>query len=103
MQLVFMLRGVMEEYLVVILGYFYFSIETYIVGTHWKCLTEALLMSTHICFFMENWTKLSQNYHQILLNNPSDTKLDKKSIDIILKLISKQVCVLIRNALVKHC
>ena len=28
-------------------GYFcYFSMKTYVVGTHWKCLGEALLMST---------------------------------------------------------
>ena len=30
-------------------------------------------MSTHNMFFMENWRKLSHNYHQILLfNNSSD-------------------------------
>ena len=29
----------------------YFSTKTYVVGTHLKCLTEALLMSTHnLCF-----------------------------------------------------
>ena len=52
----------------IILGYFfYFSIK--------KRPSEALLMSTHnICFFMENWRKLSHNYHQILfLNNSSGT------------------------------
>ena len=28
--------------------------KTYVVGTHYKCLTEALLMSTHnICFHGE--------------------------------------------------
>ena len=31
----------------------------------------ALLMSTHNTCFMENWRKLSQNYHQILLFNKS--------------------------------
>ena len=33
---------------------FYFSYKKYAVGTHSKCLTEALLMSTHnICFYGE--------------------------------------------------
>ena len=46
---------VKEEYLVMILGYFsYFSIKTYVVGTHLKHLTEVLQMSTHnICFLGE--------------------------------------------------
>ena len=33
--------------------------------THWNCLAEAILMCTHNVF-MENWQKLSFNYHQIL-------------------------------------
>ena len=29
----------------------YFCIKTYVVSTHWNCLTEAIPMSTHnICF-----------------------------------------------------
>ena len=41
------------------------------VGSHEKHLSEALLMSTHNMFFMENLRKSSQNYHQILdLNKP---------------------------------
>ena len=45
----------MEEYLMITMGQFIsnFSIKTYVVGTQ-KCLTKALLMSTHnICFFGE--------------------------------------------------
>ena len=50
-----LLSGV-EEYLVIIFRYFfsYYSIKTYIVGTHYKCLTEVLLISIHyICFYWE--------------------------------------------------
>ena len=44
----------------------YFSIKTYVVGTHWNCLGEAIPVSTHnIYVFMENWRKLSFSYHQI--------------------------------------
>ena len=33
---------------------FYFCMKTYVVGTHQKCLTEALLMSTHnLCYYAE--------------------------------------------------
>ena len=42
------IRGGTRKYLL------YFSIKTYIVGTHKKRLAEALLMSTHnICFYEE--------------------------------------------------
>ena len=34
----------------------YFSMKTYVVGTHKKCLAEVLLMSTHnICFCGKIW------------------------------------------------
>ena len=32
----------------------YFCTKTYVVGTHQKCIIEALLMSTHNIFFIEN-------------------------------------------------
>ena len=40
-------------------------------------------MSTHnICFFTENWRKLSKNYHQIsLLNKPSDMGIMKLTLN----------------------
>ena len=48
----------------IILGFFsYFSIKTYVVGTHWKRLVEALPMSTHnICFYGE-----LENYYPIII------------------------------------
>ena len=36
----------------------YFSIKTYVVGTHWNRLAEEILRSTHNISFMENWQKL---------------------------------------------
>ena len=42
--------------------------KTYNVATHSKRLSEALLMSTHTIFYGEI-EKVSQNYHQILLNS----------------------------------
>ena len=45
------------------------------MGTHLKCLIEALQMSTHnICFYGEIRKKLSHNYHQILLLNKSSAR-----------------------------
>ena len=39
----------------IVLGYFSpLLMKTYFVGTHQKCLTEALLMSTQTYAFMEN-------------------------------------------------
>ena len=39
--------------------------ETYVVATHQKRLTEALLMSTQNMCFMQKWRKLSKICHQI--------------------------------------
>ena len=36
----------------------YFSIKTYVVGTHWNHLTKAILMSTHKKCFYEKLTKI---------------------------------------------
>ena len=33
--------------------------KTYVVGTHWKCLREVLLMSTHNICFLEDIRKIS--------------------------------------------
>ena len=52
----------------IILGIFFlFLHKTYIVGTHWKCLTKVLLMSTHnVCFYgeLKKIISESQNQHQ---------------------------------------
>ena len=37
-----------------VLIFSYFSMKTYIVGTHWKCLSEVLLVSTHNMFLWRN-------------------------------------------------
>ena len=47
-------------------------------------------MSTHIMFFMENWRKLSQNYHQVLLNKSSVVFLDFALLEESRKKINKQ-------------
>ena len=50
-------------------NFHYFSIKTYVVGTHWNCLAEAILMSTHnICFYgeiMKIILQLSPSTHHI--------------------------------------
>ena len=44
-------------------GYFsYFSMKTYVVGTHEKRITEALLMSTHNICFCRELRKISVGY-----------------------------------------
>ena len=51
-----MVRGIVkEEYLLIILGYVFLFLhkETYVVGTHKKRLTEALLSPHKICFYRE--------------------------------------------------
>ena len=35
----------------------YFSMKTYVVGTHYKHLSEAFLMSTHSHVFVEKWER----------------------------------------------
>ena len=73
-------RGlVMEEYLMIFWDIVVlFSIKkkkkkTYVVGTHQKRLSEALLTSTHsICYLLyREIGELSQNFYQILLLNKS--------------------------------
>ena len=39
--------------------------KTYVMGTHYNRPAVAILMSTHNICFMENYRKLSFNYHQI--------------------------------------
>ena len=54
------LRVVNAAFLIIILRYLsYFSIKIYVVGTHFKQLGKALLISTHNICFIENWGKLS--------------------------------------------
>ena len=46
-------------------------------------------MSTHNVFFMENWSKLSQNYYQILLLNKFSEKDNSSTAALIQSIAMK--------------
>ena len=75
---------VIEEYMIIILGefslvlhekmyvmgteMFVYSAQNHVVGTHQKCLGEALLMRTHIMFLWRN----KKSYARIIIKYCSD-------------------------------